>query len=64
VRNIQVEMNVLRQRRKISHLVETAPIEHLSYLEYILALFDAEVDAGRPTPAKEFLGMYEEEFDL
>ncbi|QGH80633.1 hypothetical protein SEA_RAHALELUJAH_73 [Mycobacterium phage Rahalelujah] len=57
-------MNVLRQRRKISHLVETAPVEHVDYLMHLLSLFDAEVDAGRPTPAKEFLGMYEEEYDI
>ncbi|QGJ88826.1 hypothetical protein SEA_YECEY3_75 [Mycobacterium phage Yecey3] len=64
MRNIQVGMNVERQRRKITHLIDTAPPEHLSYLSYILTLFDAEVEAGRPTPAKEFLGMYEEEYDL
>ncbi|QFG04644.1 hypothetical protein PBI_KEZIACHARLES14_70 [Mycobacterium phage Keziacharles14] len=62
MRNVQVGMNVERQRRKITHLLDTAPESHHGYLGHILSLFDAEVAAGRPTPAKEFLGMYEEEF--
>ncbi|QGH78075.1 hypothetical protein SEA_LONEWOLF_74 [Mycobacterium phage LoneWolf] len=57
-------MNVERQRRKITHLIETAPEGHVPYLNHLLELFDFEVDSGRPTPAKEFLGMYEEEYDL
>lgn len=62
MRNIQLGMNVPRQRRKIYHLAENAPESHRPYLGHLLELFDAEVDAGRPTPAKEFLGMYYEEF--
>lgn len=57
-------MNVAAQRRKIAHLVDTAPVDHVPYLLYCLELFDFEVAHGRPTPAKEFLGMYREEFSL
>lgn len=56
-------MNVAKQRRKIIQAITDAPdTEHLTYLEYLLALFDAAVVAGQPQPASQFLPMYEEEF--
>ncbi|MDO3336629.1 hypothetical protein P5V81_00210 [Mycobacteroides abscessus subsp. abscessus] len=56
-------MNVAKQRRKIIQAITDAPdTEHVTYLEYLLALFDAAVVAGQPQPASQFLPMYEEEF--
>lgn len=52
-------MNVAKQRRKIIQAITDAPD---TYLEYLLALFDAAVVAGQPQPASQFLPMYEEEF--
>jgi len=57
-------MNIARQRRKISRLIDEAPESHRPYLIYLCSLFDAEVDAGTPQPASQFLPMYHEEFDL
>lgn len=64
MRNIQPDMNVARQRRKLTQLATEAPDSHRSYIEHLVSLFDAEVAAGRPTPASTFIPMYEEEFDV
>lgn len=56
-------MNIAKQRRKIIQAITDAPdTEHVTYLEYLLALFDAAVAAEQPQPASHFLPMYEEEF--
>lgn len=63
MRNIQPTMNVAKQRRKITHLLEhTDDVNEAVYLAWLLGQFDAEVWLGVPRPASEFLGMYEEEF--
>ncbi|AHY27133.1 hypothetical protein PBI_PHANTASTIC_70 [Mycobacterium phage Phantastic] len=64
MRNIQPGMNVAKQRRKITHLIDTAPVEHVPYLLSVLEMFDFEVAHGRPTPASQFIPMYHEEFGL
>lgn len=65
MRTVQPGMNVGRQRRKIQQLIVEAPApDHAAYLEYLLTLFDADVAAGAPRPASEFLPMYHEEFGL
>jgi hypothetical protein len=64
VRNIQPGMDVARQRRKLTHLAAEAPESHRGYLDHLVRLFDAEVAAGRPTPASSFIPMYHEEFGL
>ncbi|AER48992.1 hypothetical protein PRODRIGUEZ_79 [Mycobacterium phage PRodriguez] len=68
--NVQPDMDVAKQRRKIVHRIVEAPdagferSPHVHYLEHLLVMFDAAVEAGRPRPASEFLPMYEEEFGL
>lgn len=64
MRNIQPGMNIERQRRKLTHLHDNAPDSHKSYLAYLIAEFDSEIAAGRPTPASEYIPRYEEEFGL
>lgn len=67
---VESGMDVARQRRKIVHRIVEAPdagferSPHVTYLEYLLALFDAAVAVGLPRPAREFLPMYDEEFGL
>lgn len=63
MRNVQPDMNVARQRQKLVQLAVEAPAAHQGYLAHLLTLFDAEVAAGRPTPASQFIPMYREEFD-
>jgi hypothetical protein len=63
VKNVQLGMNVGRQRRKLAQAITDAPdAEHAAYLEHLLGLFDAGVVVGQPQPASQFLPMYEEEF--
>ena len=65
MRNIQPSMNVAKQRRKLDTLIDNAPDDnHQGYLEGVKALFEAELVAGRPTPASQFIPAYWEEFDL
>ncbi|AMS01059.1 hypothetical protein SEA_ARCHERNM_65 [Mycobacterium phage ArcherNM] len=64
MRNVQMEMNVAKQRRKLTQLCAEAPPGHQGYIEHLIRLFDRECEAGRPTPAKEFIPMYHEEFGL
>jgi hypothetical protein len=62
MRNIQPDMNVAKQRGKLTRLADEAPESHRPYIGHLVTLFDAEVAAGRPTPASTFIPMYEEEF--
>ncbi|ANU79316.1 hypothetical protein SEA_AGLET_74 [Mycobacterium phage Aglet] len=64
MRNIQPGMNIAKQRRKLTQLAAEAPPRHVGYIEHLIRLFDAEVAAGRPTPASQFIPMYHEEFGL
>lgn len=65
MKNVQPGMNVARQRRKLTHLINNAPDEqHVRYLAYLLYQFDAAVAHGEPQPAGEFIPMYHEEFGL
>ncbi|ATW60203.1 hypothetical protein SEA_PH8S_75 [Mycobacterium phage Ph8s] len=64
MRGIEPTMNVAKQRRKITQLIEEAPPWHHAYLRDLLDRFDTEVSAGRPTPASYFIPQYQEEFDL
>ncbi|AAN01822.1 hypothetical protein SEA_SOYO_70 [Mycobacterium phage SoYo] len=64
MRNIQPGMNIAKQRRKLTQLAAEAPPSHVGYIEHLIRLFDAEVAAGRPTPASQFIPMYHEEFGL
>ena len=64
MRNIQPEMNVAKQRRKLTQLAAEAPPGHVGYIHHLIALFDREVAAGRPTPASQFIPMYHEEFGI
>ncbi|AEJ95457.1 hypothetical protein MICROWOLF_69 [Mycobacterium phage Microwolf] len=57
-------MNIAKQRRKLTQLAAEAPPSHVGYIEHLIRLFDAEVAAGRPTPASQFIPMYHEEFGL
>lgn len=64
MKSVQPGMNVAKQRRKITHLIDTAPgPDHARYLENLLQQFDESIAAGQPRPASEFLPMYDEEFD-
>lgn len=38
--------------------------DHQEYIDYLLLCFDAEVDAGTPRPASEYIPLYREEFNL
>jgi hypothetical protein len=66
MRSVQPGMNVARQRRKITQLLDektaVGDVDAGSYLAYLLGLFDANVALGVPRPAGEFLVMYAEEF--
>ena len=42
MRNIQPDMNVAKQRRKLTQLAVEAPESHRPYLGHLLGLFDAE----------------------
>ncbi|AKF14342.1 hypothetical protein SEA_VINCENZO_80 [Mycobacterium phage Vincenzo] len=65
MKSVQPDMNVARQRRKITHRIEHAPSPaHAAYLTDVLARFDASLAVGLPRPASEFLPAYAEEFDL
>lgn len=64
MRNIQPDMNVVKQRRKLTQLAAEAPPGHQGYINHLVDLFDVEVAAGRPTPASTFIPMYQEEFGL
>ncbi|ATN87071.1 hypothetical protein KIY79_gp73 [Mycobacterium phage Anselm] len=64
MRSIEPNMNVAKQRRKITQLIEESPPWHHAYLRDLLDRFDTEVAAGRPTPASHFLPQYWEEFGL
>lgn len=68
MRNIQPEMNVGKQRRKLMALYPEPPIDpaealtRIKYVNYLLGLFDDAVLAGQPQPASQFILMFEEEF--
>lgn len=63
MRSVQPGMNIPRQRRKITHLINNAEtVDQAAYLAYLLGLFDANVALGVPRPASEFLPMFDEEF--
>ncbi|AGS82752.1 hypothetical protein ANNAL29_71 [Mycobacterium phage AnnaL29] len=64
MRNVQMEMNVAKQRRKLTQLCAEAPPSHQGYIEHLIRLFDRECEEGRPTPASQFIPMYQEEFGL
>lgn len=64
MRNIQPGMNIARQRRKLTQLSAEAPPGHQGYIDHLVALFDREVAAGRPTPASQYIPMYWEEFSI
>lgn len=57
-------MNVAKQRRKLEQLAREVPPDHQEYIDYLLLCFDAEVDAGTPRPASEYIPLYREEFNL
>ena len=67
MRSVQPGMNVAKQRRKISQLLDettaAGDVDAGSYIAYLLGLFDANVALGVPRPAGEFLAMYAEEYD-
>jgi hypothetical protein len=62
MKTVTPDMNVARQRRKISSRLATATDDERAYLEHLLTLFDNSVRAGEPQPARMFLPMFEEEF--
>ncbi|QGJ89772.1 hypothetical protein SEA_SUPERCHUNK_73 [Mycobacterium phage Superchunk] len=64
MRNVQLGMNVAKQRRKLLALRDEAPPWHHAYINHLIDLFNTEVRAGRPTPAREFIPMYHEEFGI
>lgn len=64
MRNVQPDMNIAKQRRKLTQLAATAPDSHLGYIDHLIRLFDREVAAGTPQPASQFIPMYHEEFGL
>jgi hypothetical protein len=65
MKNIQPDMDVARQRRKILALVTPeSPFAAQSYVTHLVTLFDASVAAGRPQPASEFIPAFHEEFGL
>ncbi|AJD82488.1 hypothetical protein SHEEN_70 [Mycobacterium phage Sheen] len=57
-------MNIARQRRKLTQLAAEAPPSHRGYIDHLIRLFDREVAAGTPTPASQYIPMYEEEFGI
>jgi hypothetical protein len=67
MRSVQPGMNVARQRRKITQVLDEktalGDVDAGSYLAYLLGLFDANVALGVPRPAGEFLVMYAEEYE-
>jgi hypothetical protein len=66
MRSVQPGMNVARQRRKITQLLDettaAGDVDGGYYIAYLLGLFDANVALRVPRPASEFLVMYAEEF--
>ena len=65
MRNVQTDMNVAKQRRKLLALVTPdSPFAQRSYVTHLVTLFDASVAAGLPQPASEFIPQYHEEFGL
>ncbi|QJD51954.1 hypothetical protein PBI_VA6_71 [Mycobacterium phage VA6] len=64
MRNVQMEMNVAKQRRKLTQLCAEAPPSHQGYIEHLIRLFDKDCEDGLPRPASEFIPMYHEEFGL
>lgn len=69
MKNVQPDMNVAKQRRKVFALhdrAEGCPTDdaliRIRYVNYLLHLFDGAVLDGQPQPASQFIPMYEEEF--
>jgi hypothetical protein len=64
MKTIEPGMNIARQRRKITSRIASATPQEQAYLEYLVGLFDAGVAADEPQPARMFLPMFHEEFDI
>jgi hypothetical protein len=63
MKNTQQDMNVARQRRKLTSLIDhVSDPGEVRYLTWLVELFDDAVAHGLPQPATEFIPMYHEEF--
>lgn len=63
--SVQDTMSLPKQVRKFDTRIADAPtLDAACYLAYLKGQMLATVAMGRPTPASQFLPMYEEEFSV
>lgn len=66
--SVQPDMNIARQRRKLTvrrdDALDAGHLDQAVFLSHLVGRFDAAIAMGTPRPASEFLPMFDEEFDL